>query len=260
MRPQNCDQPHPSSYKECPSFHTEKAIIKIQVDSKLSYPAARKEFQKRIQSASENQSFANVVQKSLDDSHKPNSAQDPEIIECKTAIAALKSELNNIKTVLSEKDSIILNLQKQLLAKDRIIENYRRSTRIPTPLPEPTPTETTKQWGDMVMEDDTQQLPTLTENNKRSRSRTNSNSSQKNRSRSNSKDRGHLDEVEIVRRNLSTLDKRVLTAYNELREQHKTTGKTHKYYYNTCRAKKTLPSVVFFETKPHLLRFLYGTT
>ena len=28
----------------------------------------------------------------------------------------------------------------------------------------------------------------------------------------------------------------------------------------TCRAKKTLLSVVFFETKPHLLRFLYGTT
>ena len=82
------------------------------------------------------------------------------------------------------------------------------------------------------MEDDTQQLPTLTENDKRSRSRTNSNSSQKNRCRSYSKDRGHFDEVEIVRRNVSTLDKRVLTAYNELREQQKTTGKTHKYYYN----------------------------
>ena len=26
-----------------------------------------------------------------------------------------------------------------------------------------------------------------------------------------------------------------------------------------CRAKKTLPPVVFFETKPHLLRFLYVT-
>ena len=29
---------------------------------------------------------------------------------------------------------------------------------------------------------------------------------------------------------------------------------------STCRAKKPLLPVVFFETKPHLLRFLYGTT
>ena len=123
-----------------------------------------------MQSASRNLTFASAVQQSMESSRRPATVQDPEIIECKTAIEALKGELDSLQKNLVDKDSIIESLQSQLKAKDRIIENYRKHSKPSIQGPPPNPSDNNTHTEDTDMSDTSLTPPTTTYNDREPRS------------------------------------------------------------------------------------------
>lgn len=116
----NCKDSHSPASKKCPLYMKEKEIIKIKVESGVSFAEARKEYQRMHGDRS--YSAVTGAQARIQDIRKEN--------EKDVEIRKLKEELANLKEVMSqksekEKEDETVKLREEVIQLRKIIDDFK---------------------------------------------------------------------------------------------------------------------------------------
>lgn len=239
----NCSGPHSSDSRDCPRFQEEKSIISLQVKNRLSYWQAKREWNQKIQHANQQQNFSQVVQAAQNQQRAVNQNQDPEFIQAKTEIQALKQQMAEVMDLFASKDELIqrqatiiqqLESESEQL-KRRIAELERNNpsdavTAMDTsPVPKPSDDDdaASKKLPDESTEDNFQKPPPSNERG-RDKNRQNTDS---NRSRSNSRSSGKSKRKMLINsKREPNLDPEVKAELDALKKKHQLEGKKFSYF------------------------------
>ena len=114
----NCDGAHPATSKDCPTFITEKAALRIQVETHCTLPAARKQ---AGQTTTEQQkSYARVLANNQADLINRNLALSEENARLREVISTLRQDNTSLQQKLEDYEKRLSNLEKSRMADDHL--------------------------------------------------------------------------------------------------------------------------------------------